>query len=74
MRQYLAIAAWASLAAAHGHVKEYIIDGNTYPSFDPGLDYDAKWSSKRIEWGFSKPKGNVGPVESVVGPEYVSNP
>jgi cellulase len=69
MHHFLAFAACAGLVAAHGHVKEYIVDGNTYPSFDPGVDYDAKFSPKRIEWGFSKSKGNVGPVESVSGPE-----
>ncbi|KAF2423317.1 hypothetical protein EJ08DRAFT_701266 [Tothia fuscella] len=70
MRQsFFVTASWAVFAAAHGHVKEYIIDGTSYPSFDPKSDYDAKWSAKRVEWGFSKAKGGVGPVENVNGPD-----
>jgi cellulase len=68
MRHSIILAAsWASIAFAHGHVKEYIIDGNTYPAFDTNNDYDPKWKAKRVEWGFPKAKGNVGPVEDVAG-------
>jgi hypothetical protein len=69
MRHSFAIAAYAGLAAAHGQIKQFIVDGNTYPAFDPSLDYDAKWNSKRIEWGFAKAKGGVGPVENVASPD-----
>jgi lytic cellulose monooxygenase (C1-hydroxylating) len=66
MRSYFVIATWwAGLAAAHGHIKEYIIDGTTYPAFDPAHDYEPKFNVKRIEWGFPKDKGGVGPVDNV---------
>jgi cellulase len=68
MRQQIILAVWwAGVATAHGHVKEYIIDGNNYPAFDPQHDYEEKWGAKRVEWGFNQPKGNVGPVENVAG-------
>ena len=68
MRQSLVLAAcWAGLASAHGHVKEYIIDGNSFPAFDPQHDYEARYNAKRVEWGFPKAKGGVGPVEDVAG-------
>lgn len=59
------VACWAGLTAAHGHIREYVIDGNTYPAFDPAYDHDPKYGVKRIEWGFPKGKGQVGPVENV---------
>lgn len=59
----------ATLVSSHGHVQEYTIDGITYPAFDPQHDYDTKWNAKRIEWGFNKAKGNVGPVENVALPD-----
>jgi cellulase len=66
MRQSLAVAACcAGLAAAHGHVKEYIIDGLSYPAFDPSIDY--RIDAKRVEYGFPQAKGGVGPVENVNG-------
>jgi lytic cellulose monooxygenase (C1-hydroxylating) len=67
LRTLTLAAGWASIALAHGHVKEYIIDGVKYPAFDPSHDYDAKWNAQRIEWGFPKAKGGVGPVENVNG-------
>jgi cellulase len=70
MRQSFILAACcAGIASAHGHVKEYIVDGTTYPAFDPTYDHDAKWNSKRIEWGFPKQKGGVSPVENVASPD-----
>jgi cellulase len=45
------------------------VDGNTYPAFDPAFDYDEKWNAKRIEWGFAKGRGGVGPVEKVDSPD-----
>lgn len=44
-----------------------MVDGNTYPAFDPQLDYDPKWNAKRIEYGFAKGKSGNGPVEDVRG-------
>lgn len=70
MRFLFALAACSvSLVAAHGHVAEFVVDGNKYPAFDPSFDYDEKWSSKRIQWGFAKGKGGVGPVENVASPD-----
>jgi cellulase len=70
MRHFLALAACSvSLVAAHGQLKQFTVDGNTYPAFDPSLDYDEKWGAKRIEWGFAKAKGGVGPVENVASPD-----
>jgi cellulase len=67
MRRTLAVSLlWAGLASAHGHVKEYIIDGTTYPSFDPLHDYDSKFNIKRIEWGFPKTRRDIGPGVSPV--------
>jgi cellulase len=70
MRQSFVLTAWwAGLAAAHGHLKEYIIDGTTYPAFDPAFDHEPKYNIKRIEYGFPKAKGGVGPVENVASPD-----
>jgi hypothetical protein len=33
------------------------------------MDYDPKWDSKRIEYGFAKGKSCVGPVENVNSPD-----
>ncbi|KAF2426186.1 glycoside hydrolase, partial [Tothia fuscella] len=57
----------AGLVTAHGQLKSFVVDGNAYPAFDPAFDYDAKYVSKRIEWGFAKGRGGVGPVERVDG-------
>jgi cellulase len=66
----LALAACSlGLVAAHGHVSHFIVDGNTYPAFDPSFDYEEKWNVKRIQWGFAKGKGGVGPVENVASPD-----
>jgi cellulase len=69
LNSLIVAASVAGLVIAHGHVQEYTIDGTTYPAFDPQHDYDAKWNAKRIEWGFNKAKGNVGPVENVALPD-----
>lgn len=69
MRQPFVFAAYAGLAAAHGQIKQFVVDGNTYPAFDPSMDYDPQWNAKRIEWGFAKGKGGVGPVEKVTSPD-----
>jgi cellulase len=64
MRQSLVLAAcWTGFAAAHGHLKEWIIDGTTYPAFDPLYDYDSTTfpSLKRIEYGFPKLRSDIGP-------------
>ena len=67
MRRSLAVSLfWAGLASAHGHVKEYIIDGTTYPAFDPLHDYDPKFNISRIEWGFPKTRRDIGPGVSPV--------
>jgi lytic cellulose monooxygenase (C1-hydroxylating) len=66
MRQSLVSLLWAGLASAHGHVKEYVIDGTTYPAFDPSHDYDAKFNISRIEWGFPKTRRDIGPGVSPV--------
>jgi len=72
MRQSIALAAWWSgLVAAHGHLKGYIVDGTSYPAFDPAYDYDPKWNVKRIEYGFAKGKGAVGPVEDVASKDIL---
>jgi cellulase len=61
MRQSLALtASLATLAAAHGHLKEWIIDGTTYPAFDPLYDR-GPINVKRIEYGFAKLKTDIGP-------------
>lgn len=65
----LIIAACAGLTAAHGQIKEFTVDGNKYPAFDPSLDYDVKWNSKRIEYGFEKGKSGNGPVEDASSPD-----
>jgi hypothetical protein len=60
MRQSLVLAAsWAGFAAAHGHLKEWVIDGTTYPAFDPLYDYN--FTGKRIEYGFPKLRTDIGP-------------
>jgi hypothetical protein len=60
MRQSFVLSAcWASFAAAHGHLKEWTIDGTTYPAFDPLYDYTA--GVKRIEYGFPKLRTDIGP-------------
>ncbi|KAF2675005.1 glycoside hydrolase, partial [Microthyrium microscopicum] len=59
----------AGLVAGHGHLRDYVIDGTTYPAFDPARDYDPKYNIKSIEWGFPKAKGAVGPVENVNSPD-----
>jgi cellulase len=70
MRQTLvSIALWTGLAAAHGQLREFVIDGTTYPAFDPAFDHDPKYNAKKVEWGFSKAKGGVGPVENVNSPD-----
>jgi cellulase len=52
----------ATLTAAHGHLKEWIIDGTTYPAFDPSYDYGPTFPNvKRIEYGFPKLKTDIGP-------------
>jgi hypothetical protein len=69
MRQSFVFATCVALAAAHGQIKQFVVDGNTYPAFDPSFDYEPKWNAKRIQWGFSKSKGGVGPVENVASPD-----
>ncbi|KAF2421094.1 glycoside hydrolase, partial [Tothia fuscella] len=61
--QSLALAAsLATLATAHGHLKEWIIDGTTYPAFDPLYDHGPTFTDiKRIEYGFPKLKNDLGP-------------
>jgi cellulase len=64
MRQSFFLGAcWTGIAAAHGHLKEWIIDGTTYPAFDPLYDYDttAFPSLKRVEYGFPKLPTDIGP-------------
>jgi cellulase len=64
-RAFILAACCTGAVLGHGHVKEYIIDGTSYPAFDPKYDHEATWNAKRIEWGFPKAKGGVGPVENV---------
>jgi len=72
MRQsFLLAASWASFAAAHGHLRNWVFDGTTYPAFDPLYDYDP--SVKRIEYGFPKLRGDLGPgVNPVVDVKNLS--
>src|ERR1700761_8389816 len=74
MRQHLLLAAsWASLTAAHGHLKSWIIDGTTYPAFDPLYDYNPEFQVKRIEYGFPKLRTDIGPgVNPVVDVKNLS--
>jgi cellulase len=70
MRPSFALAAClVSVVTAHGQIKQFVVDGNSYPAFDPSLDYDEQWNAKRVEWGFAKGKGGVGPVENVASPD-----
>jgi cellulase len=63
MRQtFLLAASWASFAAAHGHLKNWVVDGTTYPAFDPLYDHDPEFPNiKRIEYGFPKLQTDIGP-------------
>ena len=63
MHQSLVLTAcWAGFAAAHGHLKEWVIDGTTYPAFDPLYDHGPVFTNiKRIEYGFPKLKTDIGP-------------
>lgn len=61
MRQSFVLAAsWASFAAAHGHLRTWVIDGTSYPAFDPLYDHDPQFN-KRIEYGFPKLRTDIGP-------------
>jgi cellulase len=59
LQSILVAAGSASFAVAHGHLKQWIIDGTTYPAFDPLYDY--KNGIKRIEYGFPKLPTDIGP-------------
>jgi cellulase len=63
MRQHFLLAAsWASCTAAHGHLKSWIVDGTTYPAFDPLYDRSPEFPNiKRIEYGYSKQRNDLGP-------------
>ncbi|KAF2395570.1 glycoside hydrolase family 61 protein, partial [Trichodelitschia bisporula] len=65
-----AILGSASLAAAHGIVKSLVIDGITYPAYDPRLD--TEWGVKRVMWEYSNTTGSsrgLGPVMDVSSPD-----
>jgi cellulase len=63
MLQSLVLAAsLASIASAHGHLKEWVIDGTVYPAFDPLYDHGPNFTNiKRIEYGFPQLKTDIGP-------------
>jgi cellulase len=60
---------FSTLGLCPNDVQQFVVDGNTYPAFDPAMDYDPKWDAKRIEYGFAKGKSGVGPVERVDTPD-----
>ncbi|KAF2429108.1 glycoside hydrolase [Tothia fuscella] len=66
MRYIFSAAAYAGLAAAHGYVKSYTVDGTTYPAFHKSLDLDPKYNVKRVDWGYAK---GGPPVDNVTAPE-----
>src|ERR1700744_2031899 len=60
MRQSILLAAsWAGVVAGHGHLRSWVFDGTPYPAFAPLYDYQP--GIKRIEYGFPKLRGDLGP-------------
>jgi len=70
MRSFLILVGSASLAAAHGIIDNFVIDGTTYPSYDPRLDGQFP-GVKRIAWGYKKDPivEGTGPVDDVSSPD-----
>jgi len=65
MKYLASLSAIVGLSAAHAIVKTLVIDGTTYPGYDPR--YDISYKQKRVEWGFSNkaPAGGIGPTQNM---------
>ncbi|KAF2674299.1 hypothetical protein BT63DRAFT_449290 [Microthyrium microscopicum] len=64
MHSFLTILGTAGLAAAHGLVDSYVVDGTKYPSFDARVDMDFQPTVKRISWGSKTAGGPINDVNS----------